>query len=878
MNLLINIRQNIIFLLSLLFIFLSAKNDCAAEDHKWHSPTAEICFEMKITSPLTDPSAGIVAVVPDCGLLPKNQFKVEVFDENGKLLKHEFLWHNPKEGLAVVFEPAETENVFLYVSASPEKMRFARLGGASGEARASAFRPSLLLYVRNGNAGLEQAHVLADKPPVGDDIYFTIVDSVYHSYCPVGRDENVSSYYTGWFNAKKPGKTYFYTCSKDGSEFFIDGKLGYSWPGIHERDNYAGKGQWINLEPGLHKIEYFHFNVTLLGREAHLGWQLPGERQVDDPKVKGRKNLDVTGPMQPDDFIHSGRTELNRAFSKKGPLVFFYPVWESFIQAAKTDLVYMHLWDSLVLPGKEKPVCLFRFEPVGADTLPKSAVCSWDFGKGRIVTGKSVFWLFGGYDDQKVTLNISSGGFNSSATRIFFPKSRDPAREPPRVSVLTSEGRAQFRAVYQAMVSATPNNKRPCEDWNETMWEGFSAVLDRETEPSFLSAIMERSGEDLKRVPEEFRWKIEDRIIEIARRGEPKKTLAWAELYEKGEKDDKRIAHWKAKKIEIALYDLNDLGSARIYAGQFTVRRDDKYSSVLRLIRMGDVECFNNNFEAARRIYLQAQELYAAGGVEAKEAKPAQAPFDTGFANQAPPRREGAKKQKERSTDTNAAPAKKTGGGPPARKPQVNRSEVLARSTNDWRTLAVQQAAYYATVQNFVDQDAYEDARATLDQWELEFPITKLTGDYLLAEALYYVALNNYRAAVSILANYRAAVEISNELPRAMRMELFCLTKMNRDKEARAFARTIIERLPRHELADEMRNLLAQDNSEPLTIDFNIHSREWTASEKVDASGLAQLFATNKTAIVKMTQGEKEEKEEKINRKKAADVNSSKEK
>lgn len=836
-------NKNIIPLFVLLSIFFFPAANCAAQDHKWRAPAAESCFEMKITGRPTDPSAGIVAVVPDCGLLPKNKFKVEVFDENGKLLKHEFLWHNPKEGLAVVFEPTDAENVFLYVFASPEKMRFA-----------SVFRPSLLLYVRNGNAGLEQAHILADKPPVGDDILFAVVDSIFHSLSPAGRDDNASSYYTGWFNAQKTGKTYFYTCSKDGSEFFIDGKLGYSWPGIHGRDNYAEKGQWINISPGLHKIEYFHFNASFTGREAHLGCQLPGERQVDAPKVKGRKNINVTGPMRPDDFIHSGRTELKRAFSKKGPLAIFYPVWESIIQ-----------------PGKD-PVCLFRFEPFGANDLPKTAAYSWDFGNKRIVKGESVFWLFGGYADQKVSLNISIGGYNSAVTRFFFPKSLDPAREPPRVSILTSEGRAQFRTVYQAMVSAAPENKRPCEDWNETMWEGFAAVLDPETEPSFLSAIVERSGEDFKRISVELRCKIEDRIIEIARRAEPKKALAWVELFEKGEKDNKRIAHWKAKKIEIALYELNDLVSARMYAGQFIGHRDDKYSSVLRLIRMGDVERFNNNFEAARRFYLQAQELYAAGGVEIKEVQPAQTQFDSGFRRRSESHDgQVAEDQGSAGARTQAASKKhkerSAAAGAPPNKPPVSRAEVLARSKNDWKSLAVQEAAYYASVQNFIDQDAYEEARATLDQWELEFPIMKLTGDYLLAEALYYVALANYRAAVSILANYRRAVEISNELPKAMRMELYCLTKMKNDKEARAFARAIIERLPRHELADEMRALLAQNDSGPLIIDFDLHSREWTASEKVDSSSLGKLFG-DKTANIKI---EPKEKEGKNARKKSAD-------
>lgn len=819
-----------------LFILLSAAAACAAEESKWKVPLAEICFEMKITRQPTDPSAGIIAIVPDCGLLPKGLFKVEAFNEADQPLKNEFLWHNPKEGLAVVFEPTAGENVFLYVSPSPEKMHFA-----------SVFRPSLLLYVRNGNASLEQAHNLADKHPVGNNIYFTIVDSIYHSYCPVGRDDNVSSYYTGWFDVKKPGRTYFYTCSRDGSEFYIDDKLGYSWPGIHDRgtpETFAQKGNWINLSAGPHKVEYFHFNAALLGREAQLGWQCAGEKQVDDPKVKGRKNLDVTGPMQPGNFIHSGRTELKRAFSKKGPVAIFYPVWESFIQFTRGEPVYQHLWDSLLHPGNPAPVCLFRFEFSGTNDLPESAVCSWNFGHNRIIKGRKVFWLFGGYADQRVTLDVSIGGYTSTVTRVFFPKSLDPANDPPLVSVLNSEGRAQYRAAYQAMVAATPKENRPCEDWNEAMWEGLAAVIDRESDPAFLGAIAERSSSDMKRASPELRRKIEDWIVEIVRATDPKKALTCVEIFAKEENDARRINYWKAKKVDLALYELNDPKSARLYAGQFTALLDDKYSSALRLIRMGDVERFSDNFEAARKLYANAQALYATS------TSPIKSPAKTA----AVPR-----KPKEQTAETNAVSPKKTGGTAPAKKQPVNRSELLVQSLNDWKVSTVQEAGYYATVQSFIDQDAFEEARATLDQWELEFPMAKLTGDYLLAEALYYVSLNNYRAAVRILANYRRAVEISNELPRAMRMELYCLTKMQNDKEARAFARTIIERLPRHELAEEIRNLLAQNDPGPLVIDFDVHSRAWIATEKVDSSSLGKLFG-DKTAVIKVEPEEKDGK------------------
>ena len=156
-------------------------------------------------------------------------------------------------------------------------------------------------------------------------------------------------------------------------------------------------------------------------------------------------------------------------------------------------------------------------------------------------------------------------------------------------------------------------------------------------------------------------------------------------------------------------------------------------------------------------------------------------------------------------------------------------------------------SAYYSTMRSLIGQQSFFEARKTLDQWELEIPLDKLAGDFPLAEAEYYLALKQFKRAQKILLTYRQSVDLSNNLPQAMKMELFCLTQLDRDKEARDLAGLIVKRLPNHPLAEEVKGLLATASAGgKLTIDVDTWSQDWAASEKVDAAGLADLFSTNK--------------------------------
>ncbi|MBI2438121.1 MAG: hypothetical protein HYV36_04830 [Lentisphaerae bacterium] len=746
----------------------------------WHIPLAEARFAVELVSRPTVPVAGIVAILPDGGILPKGKLKAEVVDEAGNPLKANLLWHNPNQGLALVFEDSPGKQAWIYISPATDYPK-----------ATAPLRPSLMLFVRNGgNPGLEQAHALTGALPVGPDIYFTLVDNIAHTYSPAGRDEQTSSFYTGSFRVNKAGKTFFYTISKDGSEFSIDGKLVYSWPGLHGRagSERGEKGAWLDLGAGIHQIEYFHFSQAYLGRECQLGWQEAGESNPRNPKHPELPNLDVTRPMRKFDFVHSGRARLTAGTSKQGPLAIANSQWRSVLQLG------------------QNPICLFQLTAFGHERLPTNTLFEWDFGLGRKASGAQVEWLFSGLGDQQVSLTVATGTDKSTCSKKFFPKSSSP-HEPLQLSINNAEHRRRVRDLYQVMCRATPALKRPGELWDATLWEGFLAVLDLPAEYTLLSELFERSRQDILSLNDKQRWLLESVFFDALRQADPNLTTTWLERLEKEEKDPARRGQWKARRVEFYIFESNNLDQARSAANEFAGAAAALQQTELALIRLGDVELYSGHQDAAQRYYAQAQES----------------------------RRQPAKPEAPAAT---VKPNNKPTAGTPPTPPAPAEPGV-----DTWKATAVRESSFYATARSLISQQAYFEARRLLDQWELELPLNKLSGDFPLAEAQYYMALKEFKRAQKILATYRQAVDLSNNLPSAMKMELYCLGRLDRDKEARELAGLIIKRLPNHPLAKEVHELLASAPSEgKLTVDLEDRPVDWTSSEKVDAAKLGDLF------------------------------------
>ena len=71
----------------------------------WQVEQAPLRFDVIVYSDPSEPSAGVIATLPDGGLLPRPVPVPSVYTPDGQSLECRVLWHNPAVGLALVFQP-----------------------------------------------------------------------------------------------------------------------------------------------------------------------------------------------------------------------------------------------------------------------------------------------------------------------------------------------------------------------------------------------------------------------------------------------------------------------------------------------------------------------------------------------------------------------------------------------------------------------------------------------------------------------------------------------------------------------------------------------------------------------------------------------------
>ncbi len=671
----------------------------------WAVPESPIRFELKITDRPSADCAGIVAVLPDGGLLPPGAFSPIVLDGENKKLSAETLWHNPREGFALVFaRPTEGDRVTVYLKPG---------GRPTGPGSESPFCASLLLYTQVGDASLEAAQRLAAEQPTGKSARFGLVDAIAHMENPFGAEDRYLSYYRGWLDVAKEGAYYFATISDDGSEFRINGNAVAAWPGTHDRSGGA-KGQHgksVTLKAGQYLAEYFHFS-TGPTREMHLVWRSPG----DSPDA-----LPQTVPASA--FVHSGAARIVTAESKSGAPV-----------TAFSSEVAGYLW------VQDKPVNLFYLRALFTESHPTNTVYVWDFGDGLQAKGKAVAWLFEGSAPREVTLGAAAGRAGTRSTRSVYAE-----YTPSRGDANLRSEREDYRVALLWRCRAVTRNRRPCADWSSDLWATLLAVTWPYEGLDLLRDVFERSRADVLTLKTEDRRYLEDVFVDLLRRDDPDRVLPWLERLTKEETDNARRFHWQLTAVDSHLYERDDWKQAKALAESLEglANAAGPEGAVRLLVRYGDIARLQGKYDDARKLYSQAQDRFQ-------------------------------------------------------------------KSRKDWRADAVRQTSFYEMAQAHIEQGLLNEARDVLARWEIEFPLSKLAGDYPIAEAEYYIAAGCRARAARTLRAYRQGVDLTENLPHAMELELECLEKLNRPDQLRELAVDIKKRFPNLELAREADRLLGR--------------------------------------------------------------------
>ena len=716
-------------------------------ENAWLEDKAPLRFEVEIASPPSTPEAGVIAVIQDGGLLPRPVPDPVVYDADGKLLASEVLWHNPAVGLAVVFAPPPGNKAVIYLKGGPS------LPNGRGPA---PFNPGLLLFTRETPlASLELAEKVPGTLAGSADTLMGLVPDIGQRENLFGNDDHYISYYTGWIKRGKAGRVYFATISDEGSELRVDGKPVASWPGLHTRHDGA-KGQfggWVELTAGLHRIDYFHF-AKGSNPEAQAAWKIPGETSGDLPLQ-----------IPPGAFVHSGSAELTAAAFRDGRPV----------AAAKgNSQAVSYFW------FLNAPVNLYHLEAALTGGNPADTVYTWSFDQDRHATGATVDWLVDGSAASTVELTAAN---KQGASRVTVPVFS--CRSPEKAHVPSLADRIAYRTALLALCRAAAPDKDPCAYWSADLWATLVAVSEPYRGYDLLRAIFSRSPTALKVLKPSDRQFLEDVLIGVMRIVSPKDVAQWINRFVEAEADQTVRRQLKLELFDFTLYDQHDVAAARTLAADLVASALSPEDGALAQIRQGDVERAAGNIEEATRLYSTAQDRYR-DAVSSSMAL-----------------------RSTRTTTVARPHGPERGEKPVAGGSRPAASAVTLRAASQsWKTFAVQEASFLATARNLIKQGDLFEARDVLRKWELEVPLCKLSGDYPLAEAEYYMAAQHYVRALAGLQIYRKGVDVSSSLPEAMDLEMECLRQLKKEVEAKELAKDIIKRFPNHPVAERARQVL----------------------------------------------------------------------
>ena len=722
-----------------------------AQEPAWAVPEAVLRVDVRVRRLPDHPDLGVFVKIPDGGLLPGKYPVPDVRDEQGKALEHLIVGHLQSDSLGLLFAPPESgDTAQIYIKGSAE---------APPKPAKPRLIPSVLLYVKSGNAGLDTAKRMADGYPPAQGAFFNTWSCIGSMVNPYGPDDDFSSWYVGCILLKKPETIYFATVSDEGSEFAINGKTVHSWPGIHTREGGAKgqRGAHVELEAGLHRIDYYHFEER--GKqESQLTWRRKGVTKEPVPELVN-------------DFAKSGDAAITRIAFKDG---------RAAAAIRGTDAPNGYFWTG------DQPLSLFTLSCVGADPADESLSVTWEFGKDKRLGEPTVEWLVSGDHDQvsyPVTLAVSNrAGVARTSARLVCPWT------PTEFSLDNQADRLNFRKALYNMIRSAPPKADPFADWKSDHWSILVELLEPYRAGPILFDLFTRSFETLQKRPAEQRWALEDRFIETLRlQRNDKQLLDWINKLEANEKTSARKFRWKDERVCANLFDINDPVAAKREVAFLKETAIAPDQTQIAALRQGDVERALGNTEAAIKFYKDAQERYRS------RTKIGMVGGRLTYV--------GPRKRKE-APETNVVD--KAAGKRP--KMQTLTSQKKA---DDWKIYTVHDASMFATIKSFLEQDAVPEAFQKLSDWENESPSSKLAGEYPMAEAKIYAHVEDYRRAVNALAAYRKSVTMSAQLADAMKMEVECLEKINGRKQIKEVAQDFVKRFPGHPYEEQMKEYLA---------------------------------------------------------------------
>lgn len=399
--------------------------------------------------------------------------------------------------------------------------------------------------------------------------------------------------------------------------------------------------------------------------------------------------------------------------------------------------------------GDRPPVYVYELSP-HKEWCTDNSRFLWTMQDGAFTETPSVKWLFTGNQYQSVNLKVYDGSRASSCSKKIYPYSNVHS------DMNNIRTRENYRNAVFDMISAYPGDKDPTETWPDFYWDYLFDCLEINQGKELIAHLVNVRWESLVNKLGEKRLEgLRDICLDFAPRISPQLAFKWIDKFKELTKDERQQAAMDIARADVFLFYLDDLEMAKqIYTEEARKKIYDPVGE-LALVRLGDIAFIEGKINDARQIYAIVQGR--------------------------------AKHKKEEEGNKVAAVAK-------------------AINVADWKADAFLSAAASETVISLMEQGFLKEAKQSLCVGELEFPLNKINGDYILNESKFYMALEDYQRAKIMLEPYCGYVDSSSFLAKAVQNLLYCkrVLKENPVKIAE-FCEKMEGKLKFHPVADELR-------------------------------------------------------------------------
>ncbi len=733
----------------------------AATPTEWAVKDAPLRFVANLMIDPSHPSAGYFMTLPDGGILPGPAPEPVIFDEAGNPLVSAVLWHCPDTGCGIVFQkPKAGRSVTIYVRGAKALKLWTPKSGLT---------PSPLLCEIHGATTQRAASQAGELGVVGPKVLFSNqawsagkwrgekVPLAFQPWRPGGS----AIYMLAYLNVTDPGPTWVAPLTQAGQmDVAIAGQM---LRFTKKNEKRGGIGATVSLTAGLHEVELYGYN-TSGGPTGPLSltWRPPGAK------------MEELGGARPSDLRYPGTAMFESRLVKDSETV---KSGESVIQDVQSQdggpiACFAALPQNVFWFEGEDPMIQYVLK-AEANSNPKGTQYSWGFDSdpGALATGSEVNWLLKGDDYSWVTLTAEADGKKSVSHSPLYPHSTTKS------SINNAETRKAFRLSCLTILKAFPDKSDPVAKWEPCMWNNFFRVLELQPKNTLVEYVVtQRWSFFRKKIDADKKALIEDLFLFSMGEREPKVAMEWVDEFCKDAPNHARSVVLQLKKAEIMMYYLNDLEGARKIITPFLA--DSSEGGEWARIRMGDLEMLSRNLNEATQRYGDVQTRSKGGSVGAPLVKKPREPSFSGPVLVAEAARQKA-----------ALKAAQKGTGKKADEIEAP-SNVAA-----WKLAAIRDVAASENVGSLIEQGFYLEASQALKTWERSFPMTKISGDYILREAKLHMELTDYKRARAILTAYCDQVDTSNFLPEALKMIKSCMIFMNEpEAEVAKYEKEILKR------------------------------------------------------------------------------------